>query len=123
MSGEPRQQIPELGQLDLHLAFPRVRPSGKNIQNELGAIDDFEIGHLGNGPGLRRGEILVEDHEVGALLKRAHHDLFQFALPEQIPLVALMGALRNSIQDANAGGFGQFIQFFQVLFLFGVTLG
>lgn len=123
MPGQSRQKIPKLSQLYLNLAFAGMGAPGENIQNELRAIDYFEIRHLGNGAGLRRGEILVEDHEVGSLLERAHHNLFQFAFSEQVSLESFVGALGDSIQHADPGRFGQFIQFFQMLFLLGVTPG
>lgn len=46
LSGEPRQKVPQLGQFDLHLSFPCVGASCKNMQNELSAVDYLEIGHL-----------------------------------------------------------------------------
>lgn len=122
MSGQSRQKIPKLSQLHLNLAFTGMRASGENIQNELCAIDDLEIRHLGNGAGLRRREILVEDHQVGSFLKRAHHHFFEFSLPEQIPLISLVSALCNSVKYADPGGFGQLVQLFQMLLLFGMTL-
>ena len=123
MPGQSRQKIPKLSQLHLNFAFTGMGAPGENIQDELRAINHFEIRDLGNGAGLRRGEILVEDHEVGSLLERAHHHLFQFAFSEQVSLEAFVGALGDAIQHADPGGFGQFIQFFQMLLLLGVTPG
>ena len=110
MPGQSRQKIPKLSQLHLNFAFTGMGAPGENIQNELRAIDHFQVRHLGNGAGLRRGEILVEDDEVGSLLERAHHNLFQFALPEQVSLVPFVSALGDSIQHADPGGLSQFIQ-------------
>ena len=76
MSGQSRQKIPKLGQLHLNLPFTGVRTSGENIQNELGAIDDFRSVTSEMARACAGREILVEDHEVGSFLKRAHHNLF-----------------------------------------------
>lgn len=123
MSKEPREQVTQLGQLDLYLPFPRVSAAGENIQNELGPIDDFDVRHLGDRSCLCGSKILVENDQVGALLERAHHHLFQFPFAEHVPFVALLGALDDTVEHANAGRFGQLTQLFQVLFLLGATSG
>ena len=123
MPGQSRQKIPKLSQLHLNFAFTGMGAPGENIQDELRAINHFEIRDLGNGASLRRGEILVEDHEVGSLLERAHHHLFQFAFSEQVSLEPFVGALGDAIQHADPGGFGQFFQLFQMFFLLGMTSG
>src|SRR4051812_23290357 len=40
-SCQPRQQILQLRQLDLQPAFAAARALGKNVENELGAIEHF----------------------------------------------------------------------------------
>jgi hypothetical protein len=68
MAGEAREQILELGQLDLELPLPRSGALGENIQNEPGPINHlstkggFEISLLGTG------QVIVEDDEIHALL-------------------------------------------------------
>ena len=42
-SGEPRQQVVELRQLDLPLAFARARAARKDVEDQLRAIDDLAI--------------------------------------------------------------------------------
>src|SRR5262245_60610459 len=49
LPGKTGEQITKLCQLDLHLAFAGVRPLRKDVKNQLGAIDDREIGDLCNG--------------------------------------------------------------------------
>ena len=61
LTGETGEQIAKLRQLDLHLAFSAMRPLRKNVENQLGAIDDREVGDLRNGAQLRGGQILIED--------------------------------------------------------------
>ena len=43
MAGQPRQQVIQLREFDLQLAFARAGAAGKNIQDELRAVDDFAI--------------------------------------------------------------------------------
>src|SRR3989304_3388426 len=68
MAGEAREQILELGQLDLELPLPRSGALGENIQNEPGPINHlsakggFEISLLGTG------QVIVEDDKIHALL-------------------------------------------------------
>ena len=38
---KPGQEIFQLRELDLHLAFPRPRPPGEDVEDQLRAIDDF----------------------------------------------------------------------------------
>ena len=51
---EPRERVFELGELDLQLAVARLGALGEDVENELRAIDDLEIGVLGDGRDLRR---------------------------------------------------------------------
>ena len=51
---QPRERVLELGELDLQLAVARLCALREDIEDELGAIDDLEIGVLGDGRDLRR---------------------------------------------------------------------
>ena len=61
LARQARQEIFQLRQLDLQFSFIAARPLGKNIQNQLTAVDDpnfkcgFQVALLG------RGEILIDD--------------------------------------------------------------
>ena len=41
--GQPRQQCFELGELDLPLAFPCPRTALKDVEDQLGSIDDLPV--------------------------------------------------------------------------------
>ena len=43
-----------------------MRMLRKNVQDEHGAVDDLELGALGNGPTLTRGQTLIKDEQIGA---------------------------------------------------------
>src|SRR5262245_40329850 len=46
LSGESRQQIPQLRQLHLNLSLPAVCPSSEDIEDQLGTVDHFNVRHL-----------------------------------------------------------------------------
>ena len=51
---QPRQQIGELRQLDLELAFTRPRPLGEDVEDEGRPVDDLDAERLGDVPLLDR---------------------------------------------------------------------
>ncbi len=65
MAGQARQEVLELGQLDLQLARLRTSTPGEDIQDELSSIDDFDVEPVLEIPLLRRSELVVENYECG----------------------------------------------------------
>ena len=61
---QPRQQVLQLRQLHLQLAFPRARAPGEDVEDELRAIDDLAADRLFDVPQLRRRQLVVEDDDV-----------------------------------------------------------
>ena len=61
---QTRQQIFELGELHLQLAFPRARAAGEDVEDQLRAIDDLALDLLLDLPQLGRGQLVVEDDHV-----------------------------------------------------------
>ena len=51
---EPRQQVLQLRELDLQLAFARPRAPREDVEDELRAIDDLAVERLLEVPQLRR---------------------------------------------------------------------
>ena len=45
-SGESWQQVAQLSQLYLNFSLTTVRPSGEDIEDQLGAVDHFNVCHL-----------------------------------------------------------------------------
>src|SRR4051794_6745048 len=68
LTGEPGEQVAELRQLDLHLAFSAMRSLRKDIENQLGPIDYRQVGDLRNLAYLSRRQILIKNEEVCAFL-------------------------------------------------------
>ena len=63
-AGQPRQQVFQLRQLDLQLAFAGPRPPREDVENQLRAIDDLPADRLFDLPQLRRRQLVVEDDDV-----------------------------------------------------------
>ena len=68
---QPRQQVFQLRELDLQLAFARPRAPREDVENELRAIDDLAADCLFDLPQLRRRQLVVEDDDVGVAFQRA----------------------------------------------------
>ena len=61
---EPRQQVLQLRQLHLQLAFARSRAPGEDVENQLRPIDDLAADRFLDLPQLRRRQLVVEDDDV-----------------------------------------------------------
>ena len=61
---EPRQQVFQLGELDLQLAFARPRAPREDVEDELRPIDDLAADRLFDVAQLRRRQLIVEDDDV-----------------------------------------------------------
>jgi hypothetical protein len=55
-----RQQVLQLRELHLQLAFPRARAAREDVEDQLRAIDDLAFGLLLDLPQLRRGQLVVD---------------------------------------------------------------
>ncbi len=58
------EEVLELSQLHLKLRFPASGPGGKDVENQLRAIQDPDPEEILQVLSLGRGELLVEDHQV-----------------------------------------------------------
>ena len=109
--GQARQQIFELGQFHLDLAVQAFGPAGKDIEDQLAAIDDLQFGHGSDGTDLGRRQFLVENQHGGAPLEGSDDNVAHLALTHQEAGVEIPRALDEAVQGFNAGGPGQFAQF------------
>ncbi len=74
-AGQAGQQVFELGQFYLYLAITAFGPSGKDIQNQLAAIQHLQLGHGGDAAYLSRCQLLVKDQQGGPPLQSPDHHL------------------------------------------------
>ncbi len=83
LADHARQHVAQLGQLDLQLAVGAAGVLGEDVEDQRGAVDDLELGLLGDRVRLRGGEVGVADQQLAVLLERADDDLAQLALAEE----------------------------------------
>ena len=69
-------------QLDLNLPLSRLCALYEDVQDQLRAIDDFEVRRLRKRAHLRRLQLAVEDQQVRAQLQCANQKLVELAAPE-----------------------------------------
>ncbi len=80
---QPGQEIFHLGHLHLELAFPAAGPLGKEVQDELGAVNDLEFGEVGDGAHLGGAELGVEHQHVGPQLEGLDDQFRKLALAHE----------------------------------------
>ncbi len=111
LHAEPRQQIFQLRHFHLDFSFATLRPSGEDIEDQLGAIDHAQFRGVGERAHLRRIEVLIEDQQVNPALQCPQHDLPEFAFADQVLGVDLPLPLDDGIRRRDPAGARQFDQF------------
>jgi len=64
VSGEAWEEVTELRQFHLQLAFAGAGAAGEDIEYELSAVNDFHLELLFQIPQLRRRQFVIEDDRV-----------------------------------------------------------
>ena len=86
--------VPQLGELDLQLAFARAGMLGKDVEDELSAVEHLELGLLCDVAQLRGGQFAVEHQHLDAEVHRSHDEVLQLALPDHGAPVELAAPLQ-----------------------------
>ena len=110
---QPRQQILQLRQLHLQLPFTGARVPGKNIENQLRAIDHPHMQNVFNVSLLRGGKIVVKDDELGPGRTGRGRDFFQLALADDGGRIRLIFRLQKLPRHLAAGTESQLAQLIQ----------
>ena len=113
---QARQHIVKLRQLHLQLAFTGASVFGKNVEDELSAIDHANVDHPLDVALLRGGEIVVEEQKIGGNRSGGARDLFQFAAADQSGRVRAVAALQEFSGNFGAGAPGQGAEFVKRFF-------
>src|ERR1035441_453354 len=116
MAGEAGQQVIQLRKLHLEAAFAGSRARGKDVQNELGAVDDLGVYQLLEVALLGGREVVVEDHHVGAAESDGGRDLFHFATANEGGGVRSRTRLIHFFDNPGSRAGGQFGQFLEGFF-------
>ena len=104
---EPRQQVLELRELHLQLAFARPRPPREDVENELRAIDDLPADLLFDLPKLRRRQLVVEHDDVDVGLGGGGGQRGDLAGAEKRRGIRLRALLQHAQHHLGARGLGQ----------------
>ena len=115
-SDQPRQQVLQLRELDLQLAFARAGAPREDVENQLRAIDDLAIETLVQLAQLRRRQLVVEDDEVGVGFGRGVRQHVDLAAAEERRRIRLGSILQHAQHDARARGFGEAAELFEGMF-------
>ena len=113
---EAREHVLELGELDLELAVAGLGALREDVEDELRAVDDLEVGDRRDGRHLRGREVAVEDEHVGVALEGAEHHLVELALAEHEARVDLIAHLGDLVDDDHTRGAGELAEFTQGVF-------
>ncbi|MCX6552981.1 MAG: hypothetical protein NTY02_18605 [Acidobacteria bacterium] len=76
---ESRQQVLQLGEFHLPLAFARAGPAREDVQDELRAVDHPTPERLLCLPQLAGAQLVIEDDEVNGLFVAGQRALFELA--------------------------------------------
>ena len=76
-----RQVVLELRELDLQLALGRDGVLREDVEDQLRAVDDSRVERVLEVALLRRVELVVDDHALGARLAEADFSSSSFPLP------------------------------------------
>ena len=109
-SGEARKQIIQLREFHLQLAFARAGMRGKNVEDELSAINDAAANSLLHVAKLNGREVVVHDDERDTMKFRFHADLVNLAAANECGWIERFANLQQGACDVCAGADGQFLK-------------
>jgi hypothetical protein len=98
-----RQLIFKLGQLHLQLALARASVAGKDVENELGAVDDGARQSRFDVAGLGRGQIVIEEDQTRAGGRDGRDDLLELSSAYQGGRIGPAATLDQDCCDGCAG--------------------
>ena len=104
---EPRQQVFQLRELHLQLAFARPRAAREDVEDELRAIDDLAADLLLDLPQLRRRQLVVEDDDVDVGLGADAASVGILPAPRNVDGSGFGPLLQHAQDDLGAGGLGE----------------
>lgn len=99
---QPGQSVLQLRELDLELAVGALGALRENVEDELRAVDDLQARAVGEVPGLRRRQVVVEDEKVDHELHRAQVQVSKLALADGGARVHVCPRLNEHVDDFNA---------------------
>jgi hypothetical protein len=104
---QARQEVLQLGELDLQLAFLCARPPGKNVENQLRPVDHFPVNRILDLSQLRGCQLIVEYDHVDVHLGARRSQRHNLSGTQKGRRIGLGSLLQNAEDDNSAGRFGQ----------------
>jgi hypothetical protein len=96
----------QLRQLDLQLAFPGARVAGKDIQNELRAVDHSSLNNFFDVALLRWAKVVIEKKNIGIHRCGRSGYFFKLTRAHQSCGIVAVAALQNFANHFSAGAAG-----------------
>ncbi len=110
-TGQAREEVLQLGQFHLELAFASAGAVRKNIENERGAVENFAFKDLLKITGLGGAEFVVENDGIDVLAAAKFGEFLGFAGADEGACDGGIEALHALVNDVGAGGRGEFPEF------------
>ena len=107
---QPRQQILQLRQLDLQLAGLAVRTSRKDVEDQLAAVDDLDLGFRLQIALLCGRQGVVENNHVSAEVVRQRANFLDLAAADEGCRMNTPHLLHRLAKDTHVGGFGETLE-------------
>lgn len=114
LAGQPRQEIFELGELNLQLAFVAARPLGEDVQDQLAAIDDSNLKRGFKITLLRGREIFIDDNQVGVSFLQRFLNFVDLAAADQSRWRDALNVLAVLFENRRTRRLGQSFELFEV---------
>ena len=106
-AAQARQQVLQLGELDLGLALARLGVLGEDVEDDGGAVHDLDAHDVLQGAALGGGELAVDNDRVGSGVDDRLGELPGLAGPEVGGGVGVLAPLDEGVQDLGAGSLGE----------------
>ena len=104
-ANQSRHQVLHLRQLNLPLTLGAACALGKNIQNQIGAINHPYVDEFFNVANLDRRKLMIEHHQIGIVLGHARGQFFDLSATGKGSCVGFgaLGANGRSNRCTGAG--------------------
>ena len=99
---EPGQEIFQLRQLNLELTLTGARTAGKDVENELCAVDDFPVQRPLQIPELRRTQLVVDDDHIHFRFVTGPRQQLNLALAQEERRIRPLSILQHAQDDRGA---------------------
>jgi hypothetical protein len=110
---ETRQQVLELRELDLPLAFARACSPREDVENELRPIDHLPFQLLFELTELRGRELVVDDHHIDVGFGACGRERRHLAAADECRGIWFWSLLQHADDDVRAGSIGETGEFIE----------